>query len=458
MSLFAGFAQAPRQHLVLPSLEVPSISPRWLQTEEQAFEYGQVYDSYFATQEGWKRFRVRGRAGLISYRRLGRHVKVFGGLLADQEEKPRLLREFKELADSFGMLTSFYNIAENEIDLFREHGYQVTKWGEEPIVDLQECTWFGKPYAWVRRQTNYCVRAGVTIVEHRPEDMDEEAWTSLIQRLRAVSDSLLATKPQCGEIQLVEGQLAVAGWGRRRLFVAYSQDSPPRIEGFLIALPMQGGRRWSFEMYRHRPDAVRGVVPYLFHEVMRRMKAEGIESVSLCLIPGLGCEEGLPGDSALVRRALCFGKKHLNFLFDFAGLYHFKSRFRPRYESRYICSRPRSTPLTTIALFRMSGVLTIDLKKMSKHFVRNCLKRRQRQQLADRNRTSGEQNLPTAAPIPLAAEPTAGIPIAGTEMKPHNWEDRAWLRCLPIVRLRFNPRFRRGANRAVSGVRAAILF
>jgi phosphatidylglycerol lysyltransferase len=138
-------------------------------------------------------------------------------------------------------------------------------------------------------------------------------------------------------------------------------------------------------MYRHRPDAVRGVVPHLFHDVMLRMKAEGIESVSLCLIPGLGCEEALPGDSALTRRALCFGKKRLNFLFDFAGLYHFKSRFRPRYESRYVCSRPRSTPFTTFALFRMSGLLSFDPKKVSQHFVRNCFKRRQRQQLADRN-------------------------------------------------------------------------
>ena len=296
------------QQQLLPSLDVPSISPRWLRTEEQVFESGQVYDSYFATEEGWKRFRVKGRAGLISYRRLGKYVKVFGGLLADDEEKPRLLRGFNELADSFGLLTSFYNIPENEIDLFREHGYQVTKWGEEPIVDLQECTWSGKPYEWVRRQTNYCRRAGVTIVEHRREDMDDESWTSLIRRVRAVSDSLLATKPQVGGIQLVEGQLAVAGWGRRRLFVAYSQDSPPRIEGFVIALPMQGGRSWSFEMYRHRPDAVRGVVPYLFHEVMLRMKAEGIQSVSLCLIPGLGCEQGLPGDSALTRRACALAK------------------------------------------------------------------------------------------------------------------------------------------------------
>jgi phosphatidylglycerol lysyltransferase len=373
------------QQLLLPSVDVPSRTSRWSHIEEQAFEFGLVYDSYFTTEDNWKRFRAKGLDGLISYRRLGKYVKVVGGLLASDEEKPQLLREFTQLSDSYGLYSSFYNIVENDIDHFREQGYQVTKWGEEPIVDLASCTWSGKPFEWVRRQTNYCRRAGVTIVEHRRDEMDDESWTALLRELRVVSDSLLATKPQASEIQLVEGQLEVAGWGRRRLFVAYSQDLPPRIEGFLIALPMDGGRRWSFEMYRHRPDAVRGVVPHLFHETMIRMKAEGIESVSLCLLPGLGCEEPHPGDSALTRRSLCFGKKHLNFLFDFAGLYHFKSRFRPRYESRYVCSRPGSSAMATIALFRMSGILTFDPKKVGKQFMRNLFKRRERQQLADRN-------------------------------------------------------------------------
>jgi phosphatidylglycerol lysyltransferase len=371
------------QQLLLPRIHSPKISDRWSHTEEQAYEFGQTYDSYFATEDGWKRFRAPGLDGLISYRRMGKYFKAIGGLLASDEEKPRLLREFNKLADSFGLLASFYNVTEQDVELYREAGYQVTKWGEEPFVDLQECTWSGKPYEWVRRQTNYCRRAGVTVVEHRREEMDDQAWQALLRQLKELSDSLLATKAHRSEIKLLEGQLEVAGWGRRRVFVAYSHEAGPRIEGFLIALPMIGGRAWSFEMYRHRPDAIRGVVPHLFHEVMVRMKAEGIESVSLCLLPGIGCEDPLPGDCVITRRSLTFGKDRLNFLFDFAGLYHFKSRFRPRYENRYVCSRPRSTMLSILALFRMSGMLTFDAKKAGSHLARNLFKRRERQQMAE---------------------------------------------------------------------------
>ena len=184
MSLRQAFTQVSAQPFCLPSLEVPPVSGGWVETEQQAFEFGQVYDSYFATEDGWKRFRVKGRSGVIAYRRLGRHVKVLGGLLASDDDKPILLREFIRLADSFGLITSFYNITDHDLGLFRDYGFQVTKWGEEPIIDLPECTWSGKQFEWVRRQTGYCRRAGITVVEHRREEMDDESWNSLLKELR----------------------------------------------------------------------------------------------------------------------------------------------------------------------------------------------------------------------------------------------------------------------------------
>jgi phosphatidylglycerol lysyltransferase len=369
------------QTLTLPRDDLQA-SHRWLRAEHQAFTYGTVYDSYFATESGWKRFWSLDRSGVVSYRRLGRYVKVIGGLLARDEDKPQLLQEFVAFARSHRLLVTFFNVTEEDAALFREHGFQVTKWGEEPYVDLQSCSWSGKQFEWVRRQTNYCRRAGISIVEHCREEMDDAAWTSLIQNLRAVSDEHLATKSHAGTIRLLEGQLDENGWGRRRLFVAYSSDSPRRIEGFLIALPSRNGMHWSFEMYRHRLDAVRGVVPHLFHTAMMRMKAEGIEAVSLCLVPAVGCEQPLTGDSWMTRHALTIGLKYLNFLFDFAGIYHFKSRFRPRYEGRYICALPGTTLLTGLALVRMSGMLAFSFKRVGSSLIQKHFKRRQRAHLA----------------------------------------------------------------------------
>ncbi len=371
-------------------------SNRWLRTERQAFAHGAVYDSYFATESGWKRFWSADRSGLVSYRRLGRYVKVIGGLLARDEDKPQLLREFVAFAQSHRLKVTFFNVTEVDAALFREHGFQVTKWGEEPYVDLQTCTWSGKQFEWVRRQTNYCRRAGISVVEHYRDGMDDAAWSALIQDLRAVSDEHLATKSHAGAIRLLEGQLDENGWGRRRLFVAYSSDSPRRIEGFLVALPSRNGRHWSFEMYRHRRDAVRGVVAHLFHTAMNRMKEEGIEAVSLCLVPAVSCDQPLKGDSWMTRHALTIGIKYLNFLFDFADIYHFKSRFRPRYEGRYICSLPGTTLFTGLALVRMSGMLAFSFRRVGWSLLQKHVKRHQRAQLAAHPRPALNGNAPAA--------------------------------------------------------------
>jgi phosphatidylglycerol lysyltransferase len=374
--------EAARPRIFPPPCRGVRDSSRWRRAEHHAFTHGKVYDSYFATESGWKQFWSADRSGLVSYRRLGRYVKVIGGLLAAEEDQPQLLREFIEFTRTHRLTASFFNVTAEDAPLFREHGFEVTKWGEEPLVDLQECSWSGKQFEWVRRQTNFCRRAGISIIEHRREEMDDVEWNSLIQSLRGISDEQLATKSHSGTISLLEGQLQASGWGRRRLFVAYSSDFPKRIEGFLVVLPMQDGRQWALEMYRHRPDAVRGVVPHLFHVAMMRMKAEGIEVVSLSLIPGLGCEEAIPGDSALTRRALAFSMKHLNFLFDFAGIYHFKSRFRPRYEDRYICALPKTTLRSSLALFRISGMVTFNFRRVGSSFLQKHFKRSQRAHLA----------------------------------------------------------------------------
>ncbi len=382
-----GMPQISGRQILAPPRGVEQPSQRWLRTEHQAYTHGRVYDSYFATERGWKRFWSSDRSGLVSYRRLGKYVKVIGGLLASEEDKPRLLREFVAFAKSHRLIVTFFNVTHEDAPIFREHGFQVTKWGEEPFVNLQECDWSGKQYEWVRRQTNYCRRAGITIVEHCRDEMDETEWNQLIQHLQEVSDAHLATKSHAGAIRLLEGQLETSGWGRRRLFVAYSSSSPKRVEGFLVALPTDQGRQYAFEMYRHRSDAVRGVVPHLFHVAMMRMRTEGVEAVSLCLAPGLGCEEAISGDSFMTRHALVFAMKYLNFLFDFAGIYHFKSRFRPRYEARYICALPGTTVRSALALFRITGMMEFDRKRVSANLKQKLFKRRERTHLASRERS-----------------------------------------------------------------------
>lgn len=351
--------------------------------EQFVFRHGLHFDAYLATEPGRMMFRSQSREGLISYTQRGPYVLVGGGLIAPETHKPKLLEEFLKFLAQNKQRVAFHNVGDEELPLFRKHGFEITKWGEEPIIDLPGLTWSGKAFEWVRRQTNFCLRNGLEAVEVRPETLSSDQWSRLLTEIREVSDDSLSLKPQSEEMKFFEGRIGDHALGLRRLFVARSNHGAGRLEGFLICNPMLAGTRWSTELYRRRSDTVRGTMPYLFHHAMQQLQSEGVERVGLCLEPGFNCEIPLPGDSALLRRILGFNNRHLGFIFDYVGLRHFKSRFRPRYENRYVCALPKLSVGSIAAFIQVSGLHKLSLVKVGRILLDRWRKRAARKTLTD---------------------------------------------------------------------------
>ena len=118
------------------------------------------------------------------------------------------------------------------------------------------------------------------------------------------------------------------------------------------------------ETCRQRGDGIRGTVAYIMYQAMRQFQEEGVQHASLCLLPGLRCGTPMPGDSAMVRWGLTLGTGRLNPAYATAGAYHFKSRFRPRFESRYLCALPRVTLPCAVAFIRLVGALDFNPRKL----------------------------------------------------------------------------------------------
>jgi phosphatidylglycerol lysyltransferase len=332
--------------------------------EQFAFRFGQGYDAYFVTEPGWEQFWSRDCRGAVAMMRSGRSLFVSGGLLASDDRKETLLAEFVEYAADQRLVPIFLNIADDDLPLFRRFGFQATKWGEEALVDLDRCTWSGGAYQWVRRQSNYCNRRGLIVQECRTERMSPDDWDKTLVELSEISDGFLAGKPQAAEIRLLESNFDPRQVGRKRIFLARADRGRGRIEGFLACNPSRNGSMWAMETYRQRIDAVRGTIPFLMHQAMLTLQNEGVKTASLCLVPGLRCSAPLPGDSRLVRWGVVFGTQRCGMIFNAAGIYHFKSAFRPRFENRYLCARPRMTWGAAWAFVRLLGVLKLNPIKM----------------------------------------------------------------------------------------------
>jgi len=358
------------------AFESPSAVPAPHLLENFAYRFGRSYDSYLAADPKYQCFWAANRCGAIAYAQVGKHLNVVGGLLAAPEHKATLLRDLTQYASQRGFTVSFYNISDDELPLFTRFGFQTTKWGEDTWVDLRQHTWRGKAYEWVRRQSNYCQRQGITIEECQPHEMTKSAWENITKELAEISASRLTTKPQTAEMNFLDGVFD-GTLGRKRLFVARCKN---RIEGFIICNPCLNGTQWALDVYRQRADAVRGTVTFLIHQTLQLLQREGVQRASLCLIPGLRCRQ-MPGDSRIIRWGLIVGGK-FRFIFDSKGLYHFKSRFRPRFEERFVCVFPKATIGSTWAFVRLCGVLRLSPRKGLASWWRCTRKLFQRSRLA----------------------------------------------------------------------------
>lgn len=346
-----------------------------------AYHYGDTYAAYLVTEPDWETLWSREYRGVIRFARWGgRYVMVVGGLLAPPEEREGLLADFLQLAKRKGWQVTFYNIDRQQLPLFRRHHFQVTKFGEDPVVPLDKTNWEGKDYEWIRRQENFCMRQGVRLNEVNADPNDRQYRHQIAPQLEAVSREHIAATLHGRELRYFVSRFDASRLGDRRLFVA---ERNSRIEAFVVCNPCLAGTIWAVETYRRRADATRGVIPFTILQTMRTLKREGIPYCSLSLIPAVRCETAVTGDSLIARPTLVFWWRHLNAVFDFRGIYHFKSRFHPEYREMYMVAWPKVTIGSMIALGMGWGLIRFDPWRLAGRLLSRWRKSQSRKSLAE---------------------------------------------------------------------------
>ena len=343
------------QHSI-PTLRTTLTTGELSRIEEGAYSFGNAPESYDISSSYGSVLRTPCGEGYLNVYADQSFWHIPGGIIADERKKPSTVFWLKQLAAKQRRTIAVYSVNAEEVPLYREAGYAINKFGEEPVLDLGSLNWQGRSFEWVRRQSNYCRRQGLSVMEITcPQEQ-----RGLAGELNEVFFDDLRDRVYSQPLKLLEGEFDPQAFGRRRLFVARHQTTQ-RAEGFLVISPMENGTTWAFETYRKRRDAVRGTIPFLFREVTDRLQAQGIRRVSLCLVPGKGVHQdtSLTADSR-VRWLLRLWYGRLNLIFNASGQDYFKSRFRPRYVDRYICVYPRNSWTSILSFLKISGALRVD--------------------------------------------------------------------------------------------------
>lgn len=333
----------------------------WTELELLAFQHSASPETYDIMGSSSSLLRTPGNQGALSVLPDGRYWHVAGGLIASPHLKPAIIQWLKQISLQQRRTIIIYSIPTSEVNAYREAGFSVNKFGEEPMLDLGQITWKGGAFEWVRRQTNFCLRAGLIVQEITCPVQQKEMSTDLEEILTDDLSERVYSRP----LRLLEGEFNPHLLHRRRLFVA-RHEGTGRVEGFLAASPMDGGRTWAFETYRKRSTAPKGTIPFLFRQVIDQLQSEGVSQVSLCVVPGKGVQHDCTKQSnPRIRWVMAFWYKRLNFIFNTAGQDFFKSRFRPRYVDRFVCASPHNSLLAVASFMKTSGALRPNFRNLA---------------------------------------------------------------------------------------------
>lgn len=275
--------------------------------------------------------------GFVMYAVEGRTWVSMGEPVAAKEEtQVDLLWRFREVCDTYGASSVFYQVPTEHLPYYLDLGLSLVKFGEEARVPLEEFTLKGKAGKRQRKVRNSAQREGWTF-EVLPAGSSNEHLTEL----KEISDAWLADK------KTKEKGFSLGFFDPD--YLARFPLALVRHEGRILAFANVWGsgqqNELSVDLMRYRPDGPAGTMNYLFLELMLHGKAEGYRWFNLGMAPLSGLEDRT--NAPLWGKFGSFLYSHGEEFYNFQGLREFKDRFKPVWEPKYI-AYPAETPLPVV--------------------------------------------------------------------------------------------------------------
>jgi phosphatidylglycerol lysyltransferase len=334
--------------------------------------YGQQTLAFFSLAPGNLHCMTADKEGLVSYRLANNVAVALGDCICSAQAFEHVTRHFLHLCEKYDWSPAFFQVHAQHLPQYRALGLQALKIGEEAILDVQTFTLAGSAMANVRTSARRALREGVHIEWY--EGLPSQA---LLQQLHTLSQVWLERKAgkNAHEMGFSMGRLSeFMILARRAETVAEALQSRavptseiPRFligiatnqEGLLCAFvtftPIYGEwirsdngtdqmQRWGWalDLVRRVPHAPPGIIELLLVDAIERFRKRGAHVLSLGMVALADTQQEMTNHQ---RQATDFISKNMHFLETHHSLFHFKQKFHPRWESRYIVS---ATPLSLL--------------------------------------------------------------------------------------------------------------
>lgn len=284
------------------------------------------------------------RSAFIMFTTTSRFWVAMGDPVGDSQAFEELLWNFREQADRYGASPVFYQISDRLLPVYLDLGLSLFKLGEEARVDLAKFSLHGKQRDAQRSAINKFGK-----LNYRFEILSDEDMPQALPELRRVSDNWLQTKNSH------EKGFSLGFFDEvylRRTAIAIIKDESGQIKAFANLWQTDNRAELSIDLMRYDNSSPKGIMDYLFAELLLWGQAENFRWLSLGMAPLAGLE----------RRPLApLWHKIGNVIFDlggefynFEGLYDYKAKFVPVWQPRFLAAQAGiSVPLILMNIARL---------------------------------------------------------------------------------------------------------
>lgn len=263
----------------------------------------------------------------LMYAVRGRSWVALGDPVGPPDAQRALVTQFRALARRHGGRPLFYGVSSEHLALYAEQGLGLYKLGEEARVSLLGWTLEVPERRRLRTIVRQLERLGC-----RFEVLSPEESRVILPELRRVSDAWLAHK------RTREKGFSLGRFDER--YLAHFPVAVVRQDGAVTAfanLWSAGERReLSVDLMRYLPDAVPGLMDYLFANIMSWGSREGYRWFNLGMAPLSGFQ--VDGDATSWSRIAALLYEHGEVFYNFRGLRSYKEKFRPEWRPRFLAS------------------------------------------------------------------------------------------------------------------------
>jgi len=268
---------------------------------------------------------ANGDAGFVMFQPVGKCWVAMGDPVGPPAVREQLVWEFRNACDRFAAWPVFYQVNAENLPLYLDSGFSLSKLGEEARVELGAFGLEGARRAELRQTHRRALREGCTF-----EVLPAGEVRARMDELRAISDEWLAAKA-----------IAEKGFSLGCFDADYLANFPcavvvngGRIVAFANLWATGSGSELSVDLMRHANSASRNLMDYLFISAMLWGKERGYRWFNLGMAPlsGMQDREFAP----VWNRMAAFLYRHGEHFYNFNGLRRYKEKFGPEWRPRYL--------------------------------------------------------------------------------------------------------------------------